>query len=163
MAEPKLRDLAPSAQEFRSAVVAGLSRTPKTLPCKFFYDETGARLFETICTLEEYYRFSELDCRDLSVHPDARNGVPPDPVTVRPGDAPRPEPAALATLYLRDSDPVTLPCHGQEQDLDELLSILKRRAASGESSDRVRRLCFADRTIRFRESDLVSEKIDKAG
>jgi dimethylhistidine N-methyltransferase len=55
MAEPLVHDLAPSTEEFRAAVLAGLSASPKTLPCKFFYDVTGARLFETICTLDEYY------------------------------------------------------------------------------------------------------------
>jgi dimethylhistidine N-methyltransferase len=35
--------------------LAGLSAVPKTLPPKLFYDETGARLFEEICLLPEYY------------------------------------------------------------------------------------------------------------
>ncbi len=55
MAEPKLRDLLPSTAEFRDAVFAGLSSDPKTLPTAYLYDETGARLFEAICTLDEYY------------------------------------------------------------------------------------------------------------
>lgn len=33
----------------------GLSRNPKTLPCKYFYDRRGSELFEQICRLEEYY------------------------------------------------------------------------------------------------------------
>lgn len=33
----------------------GLSRTPKRLPCKLFYDDAGNRLFDQICALEEYY------------------------------------------------------------------------------------------------------------
>jgi dimethylhistidine N-methyltransferase len=32
-----------------------LSRPDKTLPCKFFYDRQGSRLFDRICTLDEYY------------------------------------------------------------------------------------------------------------
>lgn len=36
-------------------VVAGLRRKPKQLPCKLFYDDAGAALFERICTLDEYY------------------------------------------------------------------------------------------------------------
>jgi dimethylhistidine N-methyltransferase len=36
-------------------VISGLRGTPKTLPPKLFYDEVGARLFERICTLDEYY------------------------------------------------------------------------------------------------------------
>jgi dimethylhistidine N-methyltransferase len=51
----RLQDLEPSLDEFRSAVLAGLSRPQKTLPCKFFYDREGSRLFDEICGLPEYY------------------------------------------------------------------------------------------------------------
>jgi dimethylhistidine N-methyltransferase len=40
---------------FRDDVVAGLSKSPRQLPCKFFYDERGAHLFQRICDLPEYY------------------------------------------------------------------------------------------------------------
>ncbi len=36
-------------------VVAGLRATPKTLPCKYFYDAVGSELFERICATEAYY------------------------------------------------------------------------------------------------------------
>lgn len=36
-------------------VAEGLSRTPRELPPKFFYDERGSRLFEEITQLPEYY------------------------------------------------------------------------------------------------------------
>jgi dimethylhistidine N-methyltransferase len=36
-------------------VVAGLSSFPRTLPSKYFYDETGSRLFDQITRLDEYY------------------------------------------------------------------------------------------------------------
>ena len=36
-------------------VTAGLSHLQKRLPCKYFYDEKGAQLFEDICKLPEYY------------------------------------------------------------------------------------------------------------
>jgi dimethylhistidine N-methyltransferase len=45
---PKLGDLLEEAQR-------GLSREAKTLPCKYFYDALGARLFEAITELPEYY------------------------------------------------------------------------------------------------------------
>ena len=48
-------DLAPTEESFRDAVVAGLSREPKALPCKFFYDARGSALFEQICQVPEYY------------------------------------------------------------------------------------------------------------
>ena len=40
---------------FRDEVLAGLSKSPRQLPCKFFYDEPGATLFQQICNLSEYY------------------------------------------------------------------------------------------------------------
>ena len=48
-------DLTPSEDSFRDAVLAGLSNSPKTLPCKFFYDARGSALFEAICEVPEYY------------------------------------------------------------------------------------------------------------
>jgi L-histidine N-alpha-methyltransferase len=51
----RLQDLEPSIQEFRDAVLAGLGQAQKSLPCKFFYDAEGSRLFDQICTLPEYY------------------------------------------------------------------------------------------------------------
>ncbi|WP_399933990.1 L-histidine N(alpha)-methyltransferase [Streptomyces kanamyceticus] len=39
----------------RADVLHGLSRTPKTLPPKWFYDARGSVLFEEITTLPEYY------------------------------------------------------------------------------------------------------------
>jgi len=48
-------DLAPGEDSFRDAVLAGLSAKPKSLPCKFFYDQRGSALFEAICEVPEYY------------------------------------------------------------------------------------------------------------
>lgn len=48
-------DLATGTNEFRSDVLRGLSASKKTLPCKYFYDEAGSKLFDRICTLPEYY------------------------------------------------------------------------------------------------------------
>ncbi|HEY0523996.1 MAG TPA: L-histidine N(alpha)-methyltransferase [Stellaceae bacterium] len=48
-------DTAPDVEDFRDAVLAGLSRPRKSIPCKFFYDERGSALFEEICDLPEYY------------------------------------------------------------------------------------------------------------
>ena len=48
-------DLEPVVEDFETAVIAGLSQSPKTLPCKFFYDQTGSELFSRICRLDEYY------------------------------------------------------------------------------------------------------------
>ena len=48
-------DCRPEAEDFLGAVLDGLARPQKTLPCKFLYDERGARLFDEICRLPEYY------------------------------------------------------------------------------------------------------------
>ncbi len=47
----------PSAEnsDFAADVLAGLSKTPKSVPAKYFYDEAGSRLFERITELPEYY------------------------------------------------------------------------------------------------------------
>jgi dimethylhistidine N-methyltransferase len=44
-----------AADDFAAAVRAGLSATPKRLPCRYFYDAAGSALFERICELPEYY------------------------------------------------------------------------------------------------------------
>ena len=48
-------DLEPVNADFLAEVISGLSSSPRTLPCKFFYDERGADLFQRICELPEYY------------------------------------------------------------------------------------------------------------
>ena len=48
-------DLEPAVEEFRAAVLNGLSGPQKRLPAKFFYDAEGSRLFDEICDLPEYY------------------------------------------------------------------------------------------------------------
>jgi dimethylhistidine N-methyltransferase len=48
-------DLEPVKADFLAEVMSGLSSSPRTLPCKFFYDERGADLFQEICELPEYY------------------------------------------------------------------------------------------------------------
>ncbi len=40
---------------FLQEVLQGLQQPQKELPCKYFYDERGSRLFDQICELEEYY------------------------------------------------------------------------------------------------------------
>ena len=42
-------------EEFAGAVIDGLSRPQKSLPCRFFYDACGSALFEEITRLPEYY------------------------------------------------------------------------------------------------------------
>jgi dimethylhistidine N-methyltransferase len=50
-----LVDFEPSTQVFLSDILQGMRKRPRSLPCKYFYDEIGSRLFDEICELEEYY------------------------------------------------------------------------------------------------------------
>lgn len=45
----------PAAPDFLRDAIAGLSSAPRSLPCKYFYDEHGAALFRRITELPEYY------------------------------------------------------------------------------------------------------------
>jgi L-histidine N-alpha-methyltransferase len=47
--------LDPARADFAEAVLQGFARKPRSLPCRFFYDERGSALFEEITQLEEYY------------------------------------------------------------------------------------------------------------
>ncbi len=70
---------------FPLAIRSGLRSNPKTLPCRYFYDEQGSRLFEQICDLPEYYLTRTEDVI-LGDHADAMvNGWLSDPVMVELG------------------------------------------------------------------------------
>ena len=45
----------PADDGFLRDVLDGLRRPRKRLPCKYFYDDAGSRLFDRICELDEYY------------------------------------------------------------------------------------------------------------
>jgi L-histidine N-alpha-methyltransferase len=51
----KLIDAAPHEDSFGKALAEGLAGTPRSIPCRFLYDEFGSKLFEEICELPEYY------------------------------------------------------------------------------------------------------------
>ena len=48
-------DLHPSTGSFLDDVQSGLRSDPPTLPCKYFYDARGSKLFDRITELDEYY------------------------------------------------------------------------------------------------------------
>ena len=48
-------DLEPDTATFLEDVISGLSADEKRLPCKYFYDRRGSKLFEQICQVDEYY------------------------------------------------------------------------------------------------------------
>jgi dimethylhistidine N-methyltransferase len=43
------------SEDFRSAVLEGLSRSRRAVPAKYLYDARGSALFDKICELPEYY------------------------------------------------------------------------------------------------------------
>jgi dimethylhistidine N-methyltransferase len=49
------RAITTDREDFRNAVVAGLSGSPRAIPAKFLYDARGSALFDEICELPEYY------------------------------------------------------------------------------------------------------------
>ena len=46
----------PPCNGFAESMFMGLAKRPKEMACKYFYDETGSRLFDQICDLPEYYQ-----------------------------------------------------------------------------------------------------------
>lgn len=50
-----IRLSSPDAIADEMDLIQGLQQTPKTLPCRYFYDDRGSALFEQICDLPEYY------------------------------------------------------------------------------------------------------------
>jgi dimethylhistidine N-methyltransferase len=54
-AQLSFHDYQPEELDLHDAVVRGLSRLPKAIPPKFFYDARGSALFDAICRQPEYY------------------------------------------------------------------------------------------------------------
>lgn len=54
-------------ERFLADVAAGLSGEPKSIPCRWFYDAEGSRLFEAIMRLPEYYP-TACETRILEIH-----------------------------------------------------------------------------------------------
>jgi dimethylhistidine N-methyltransferase len=55
IAAARLREALGEPEDFADALLGGLRSTPKHIPCKYFYDAEGSRLFDRICALPEYY------------------------------------------------------------------------------------------------------------
>ncbi len=65
----RIVDLHPKLGDLRAEAIEGLRGSPKALPCKYFYDALGARLFEAITELPESYPTrTELAIMSRSVH-----------------------------------------------------------------------------------------------
>lgn len=80
-----LHDYHPRADDMRTEVLRGLHDEPKTLPCKYFYDERGSALFDAICELPEYY-LTRTELAILETHVDDMvAALGPDVLLVEPG------------------------------------------------------------------------------
>jgi len=64
---------------FAQDVAEGLTAKPKWLPCRYFYDAEGSRLFEAICELPEYY-LTRAEREILSQRADAIAALFPSPI-----------------------------------------------------------------------------------
>ncbi|CAH1385502.1 L-histidine N(alpha)-methyltransferase [Candidatus Nitrotoga sp. M5] len=63
-----LKNVSPIDEAMLEDIVTGLSQTQKTLPCKYFYNDIGSKLFEEITQLDEYYvTRAELAILDLHI------------------------------------------------------------------------------------------------
>jgi uncharacterized SAM-dependent methyltransferase len=69
MSQPLAQVQPPQAEDFATSLIAGLSRTPKQIACKFFYDAEGSRLFDAICAQPEYYQ-TRTELALLNAHAD---------------------------------------------------------------------------------------------
>lgn len=84
--EARARDVQPKIEdEFTSAVIDGLSKPKKSLPCRFFYDARGSELFEEITRLPEYYP-TRTEAQILATHAaEMVESIPSDGVLVEFG------------------------------------------------------------------------------
>ncbi|TQV73020.1 L-histidine N(alpha)-methyltransferase [Aliikangiella marina] len=81
----KVTELAETPTGFIDDVLEGLSKPQKTLPCKYFYDEVGSNLFESICDVDEYYiTRTELQLLD-DIKCELAQLIGPDSVIIEPG------------------------------------------------------------------------------
>ena len=72
-------------QQFLNDVLNGLTQQQKSLPCKYFYDDRGAALFEQITGVSEYYvTRTELSILDKYSHAIAQL-LPQDISIIEPG------------------------------------------------------------------------------
>ncbi|HZV98911.1 MAG TPA: L-histidine N(alpha)-methyltransferase [Methylophilaceae bacterium] len=85
---------------FAEDVIHGLSQLQKTLPCKWFYDETGSQLFEAITRTPEYY-LTRVETRLLrELVPQLAELMPDLSVVVEPGSG-----ASIKTRLLLEGLP----------------------------------------------------------
>ncbi|HGY56767.1 MAG TPA: L-histidine N(alpha)-methyltransferase [Caldithrix abyssi] len=107
---------------FITDVQNGLSASPKTLPCIYFYDERGSQLFEDICRLPEYY-LTRCEAEILRQHSrEIAASFPADTLLVELGSG-----SSVKTRYLLEA---FMERHGQAlyNPIDISHSILRQSA-----------------------------------
>ncbi len=105
--------------EFAAEVLAGLASPQKRLPCRFFYDDLGSRLFEEITQLPEYYP-TRTERSILRAHaPEMVEGMPHGSVLVEFGSG-----SSLKTEILLEQ----LPRLGAYVSIDVSLGALQKAA-----------------------------------
>lgn len=94
------QNLQPGIAQFEADVLHGLSRQQKSLPCKWFYDEHGAILFEQITLTPEYY-LTRTETRLLQeLSPELSGLLPALDAVVEPGSG-----SSIKTRILLESLP----------------------------------------------------------
>jgi len=81
----QVHDLAPEVERMRADVLAGLRQTRKRFPSQYLYDARGARLFERICELDEYYLTRTENAIMAERADELRRLVGPRAVLIEPG------------------------------------------------------------------------------
>jgi dimethylhistidine N-methyltransferase len=121
---PAVRRASAARRVFLQDVLAGLSQSPKRLPCKYFYDKRGSELFDRICLLDEYYLTrSELAIMERFA-PEMGHQIGPGAMVVEYGSG-----SSVKTRYLLDGlpDPVAyVPLDISEEHLQQAAAELAR-------------------------------------
>ncbi|MFI4934603.1 MAG: ergothioneine biosynthesis protein EgtB [Caulobacterales bacterium] len=86
--------------ELRDAVMEGLSRSPKSISPKWFYDARGSDLFEAICELPEYYPTRTETALLARIAPEIAAKIAPDAALIELGSG-----ASAKTRLILDAAP----------------------------------------------------------
>jgi dimethylhistidine N-methyltransferase len=112
-------------ERMRAEILSALAATPKHLPSKLFYDDTGSELFEKITELPEYY-LTRTELGILNEHmPEIASAIGPNAVVVEFGSG-----AGTKTRILLEG--LVLPVAyipieiNREQLLDAAVSLVER-------------------------------------
>ena len=123
-----------AAAAFARDVLKGLSRNPKSIPARYFYDDCGSKLFQQITELVEYYPTrceGEILCRHKEEITQLAADRPFQLIELGPGDGTKTE-TLLREFIGRDLPFSYAPIDISSQALRELTQSLRRRL--GDSS-----------------------------